>query len=424
VDTERLEEIFRAEHGRILATLIRLLGDFDAAEEALQEAVATALEQWPAEGTPGNPASWLISTARHKAIDGMRRRAFLTRKQDEIARHLEQTAPVSAAVTVPAADGLAADEGDGSMAEDRLRLVFTCCHPALAPEAQVALTLRTLGGLSTEEIAHAFLVPTPTMAQRLVRAKGKIRAAGIPYALPADDALAERLQAVMAVVYLVFNEGYSASFGTSLVRNDLCEQAIRLGRMLVELLPEHAEPRGLLALMLLHDARRATRLDGDGDLVMLEDQDRARWDKAQIEEGAALVEAALRAAGRSAGPYALQAAIAAVHAQARTAADTDWKEIAALYGVLAQVHPTPVVDLNRAVAIAMAGATERGLELVVAIERRGDLAGYHLLPTARAELLRRLGRRGEAAKAYRRALELVKNEAERRHLEKRLAEVA
>ena len=427
MDTVRLEEIFRAEHGRILATLIRLLGDFDAAEEALQEAVATALEQWPQQGTPGNPASWLISTARHKAIDGMRRRAFLTRKGDEIARHLEQTAPASAAVTAPAglsADGFAGDDSDGSLAEDRLRLVFTCCHPALAPEAQVALTLRTLGGLSTEEIAHAFLVPTPTMAQRLVRAKGKIRSAGIPYALPPDDALAERLQAVMAVVYLVFNEGYSASFGTSLVRNDLCEQAIRLGRMLAELLPGQSEPRGLLALMLLHDARRATRLDGCGDLVMLEDQDRTRWDQAQIEEGAALVEAALRAAGRGAGPYALQAAIAAVHAHAKTAAETDWKEIVALYGVLAEVHPTPVVELNRAVAIAMAGDVARGLSLVDAIEARGALAGYHLLPTARAELLRRLGQRGEAAKAYRRALELVKNEAERRHLEKRLAEVA
>ncbi|HKZ03861.1 MAG TPA: sigma-70 family RNA polymerase sigma factor, partial [Methylomirabilota bacterium] len=359
METERLEQIFRAEHGRILATLIRLLGDFDAAEEALQEAVATALEKWPDEGMPGNPASWLISTARHKAIDGMRRRAFLTRKQDEIARHMEQTAPASAAVTAPDADGSALasgvggpglEETDGSLAEDRLRLIFTCCHPALAPEAQVALTLRTLGGLSTEEIAHAFLVPTPTMAQRLVRAKGKIRAAGIPYALPADDALAERLQAVMAVVYLVFNEGYSASFGSSLVRNDLCEQAIRLGRMLVELLPEQPEPRGLLALMLLHDARRATRLDGCGDLVMLEDQDRAHWDRAQIEEGAALVEAALRSAGRGAGPYALQAAIAALHAEAPTAAATDWKEIAALYGVLAEVHPTPVVELNRAVA--------------------------------------------------------------------------
>jgi RNA polymerase sigma-70 factor, ECF subfamily len=431
MDTVRLEEIFRAEHGRILATLIRLLGDFDAAEEALQEAVATALEQWPQQGTPANPASWLISTARHKAIDGMRRRAFLTRKQDEIARHMEQTAPASAAITAPSGDaadgfggGFAGEESDGSLAEDRLRLIFTCCHPALAPEAQVALTLRTLGGLSTEEIAHAFLVPTPTMAQRLVRAKGKIRGAGIPYALPADEALAERLHAVMTVVYLIFNEGYSASSGSSLVRNDLCEQAIRLGRMLAELLPGQSEARGLLALMLLHDARRATRLDDGGDLVMLEDQDRARWDTAQIEEGAALVEGVLRAAGRSAGPYALQAAIAAVHAQAPSADATDWKEIAALYGVLAQVHPTPVVELNRAVAVAMAGDVARGLGMVDALEARGELAGYHLMATARAELLRRLGRRGEAAKAYRRALELVKNEAERRHLEKRLAEVA
>jgi RNA polymerase sigma-70 factor, ECF subfamily len=415
----RIEEVFRAEHGRILATLIRLLGDFDAAEEALQEAYATALEQWTAAGPPANPASWLISTARHKAIDQIRRRAFLTRKQGEIAQHLEQTAPASAALSAP----LLADDEEALVSEDRLRLIFTCCHPALAAEAQVALTLRTLGGLSTEEIAHAFLVPTPTMAQRLVRAKGKIRDARIPYEMPSTDALAERLQAVMAVVYLVFNEGYSASFGARLVRNELCEQAIRLGRMLVELLPANAEPRGLLALMLLHDARRATRLDGSGDLVMLEDQDRTRWDRAQIDEGAALVEAALRDGGRPPGAYALQAAIAAVHAQAPTAAVTDWHEIAALYGVLVQVLPSPVVELNRAVAVAMSGAMERGLALVAAIESRGELAGYHLLPSARAELLRRLGRHAEAAESYRRALGLVKNEAERRHLEKRLAEM-
>src|SRR5262245_54191109 len=305
----RVEETFRAEHGRILATLIRLLGDIDVAEEALQEAFATAIEQWPVAGTPTHPAAWLVSTARHKAIDRLRRRARLAQKQEAIARHLE----------------LLGAEEEAPVPEDRLRLIFTCCHPALATEAQVALTLRTLGGLSTEEIAHAFLVPTPTMAQRLVRAKAKIRDAGIPYQVPADDALAERLEAVMAVVYLVFNEGYSASFGTSLVRNDLCEQAIRLSRMLVELLPGQPEPRGLLALMLLHDARRATRLDGCGDLVMLEDQDRTRWDTAQIEEGAALVESALKAAGRGAGPYALQAAIAAVHAQSLTAEETDWK---------------------------------------------------------------------------------------------------
>jgi RNA polymerase sigma-70 factor (ECF subfamily) len=403
----RIEEIFRAEHGRILATLIRLLGDIDVAEEALQEAFAVGLEQWPGAGPPANPVPWLVSTARHKAIDRLRGRALLARKQEEIARHLE----------------LLAEEEEAPVPEDRLRLIFTCCHPALAPEAQVALTLRTLGGLSTEEIARAFLVPAPTMAQRLVRAKAKIRAARIPYQVPPTDALAERLEAVMVVVYLVFNEGYAASFGERLVRHELCEQAIRLGRMLVELLPAHAEPQGLLALMLLHDSRRETRLDGAGDIVLLEDQDRTRWDRAQIDEGSTLVEAALRAGGRSPGPYALQAAIAALHAQASTAAETDWRQIAALYGLLVRVHPTPVVELNRAVAVAMAAGVERGLALVDELDRRGELAGYHLLPVARAELLRRLGRRAEAAESYRRALALVGNEAERRHLGKRLREI-
>jgi len=402
-----IEEIFRTEHGRILATLIRVLGDFDVAEEALQEAFEAALEQWPAAGMPDNPVAWLIGTARHKAIDRLRRRARLAQKQDEIARHLE----------------LLAEEEEAPVPEDRLRLIFTCCHPALATEAQVALTLRTLGGLSTEEIARAFLVPASTMAQRIVRAKAKIRAARIPYQVPLDDALTERLEAVMVVVYLVFNEGYAASFGDRLVRHELCDQAIRLGRMLVELLPSRAESKGLLALMLLHDARRETRLDGAGDIVLLEDQDRARWDRAQIDEGAELVEFALRE-GRPPGPYALQAAIAAVHAQAPTAAATDWAQIAALYDVLARVHPTPVVELNRAVAVAMSAGFERGLALVDELDHGGELDSYHLLPVARAELLRRLGRHTEAAESYRRALELVSNDAERRYLERRLREVA
>jgi RNA polymerase sigma-70 factor (ECF subfamily) len=393
-----LDELYRREYGRILATLIRAVGDFDLAEDALQEAFEAALDQWPSKGPPLNPVAWLISTARHKAIDHLRRRALAERKQDEIAALVES-------------------EEETPVPLDSLRLIFTCCHPALAPEAQVALTLRTICGLSTEEIARAFLVPAPTLAQRLVRAKAKIKSARIPYEVPEDPHLAERLDTVMAVVYLVFNEGYSASFGPALVRGDLCAEAIGLGRLLAELLPAEREPKGLLALMLFHDSRRATRTGPDGAIVLLEDQDRSRWDGEKIAEGAALVERALR--GRPPGKYAVQAAIAGLHARSPSAQETDWPQIAALYGVLSSIEPSPVVELNRAVAIAMADGIERGLALLDTIH----LPGYHLLPAARADLLRRLDRRSEAAAAYREALDLVTNEAERRFLERRLAEV-
>lgn len=393
-----LGELHRREYGRILASLIRVVKDFDLAEDAVQEAFAAALVQWPAQGPPQNPVAWLIATARHKAIDQLRRHALAERKRDDIA-------------------ALVVQREDAPVPLDMLRLIFTCCHPALAPEAQVALTLRTICGLSTEEIARAFLVPTPTLAQRLVRAKAKIKGARIPYEVPGDDELAERLDAVMAVVYLVFNEGYSASFGSDLMRADLCVEAIRLSRLLIELLPAEREPKGLLALMLLHDARRATRTDDEGAIVLLEDQDRSRWDGAKIAEGAALVEQALR--GRPPGSYAVQAAIAALHAQAPSARETDWRQIAALYSVLLDLLPSPVVALNRAVAVAMADGIEHGLALLDTIH----LPDYHLLPAARADLLRRLGRHDEAAAAYRQALALVTNEAERRFLERRLAEV-
>ena len=393
-----LGELHRREYGRILASVIRSVGDFALAEDALQEAFEAAMAQWPSAGTPKEPVSWLLSTARHKAVDQLRRRSLAEAKAAELSvlvdEQQEDPAPL-----------------------DSLRLLFTCCHPALAPEARVALTLRTLGGLETEEIARAFLVPVPTLAQRLVRAKAKIKAAGIPYEVPGDVMLPERLESVLAVLYLVFNEGYSASFGEAVVRADLCAEAIRLTRMLVELMPDAREPKGLLALMLLHHARRATRVDADGAIVVLEDQDRSKWDRAAIHEGASWVEPALR--GGPPGPYAVQAAIAALHAQAPTAGETDWPQIAALYGVLAALHPSPVVELNRAVAVAMADGLERGLALLEQVH----LPGYHLLPAARAELLRRLERWDEAAVAYREALAAVANEAERCFLARRLAEV-
>jgi RNA polymerase sigma-70 factor (ECF subfamily) len=403
-----LGTLYREERPRALATLIRLLGDFDLAEDALQEAFAAALEQWPAGGVPRNPRAWLVSTARHKAIDRLRREKSLAAKQAEIAYLSEAAVP---------APGLA----DEPFTDDLMRLIFTCCHPALALEAQVALTLKTLCGLSVDEIARAFLVPPATMAQRLVRAKAKIRGARIPYEVPGSDRLAERLDGVLRVVYLVFNEGYAATAGDALVRRDLCREAIRLGRLLGALFPDASETAGLLALMLLHDSRRAARLDERGDLVTLEDQDRSRWDRGQIAEGQALAEAALRRGG--AGFYALQAAIAALHAQAARAGETDWPQIAAVYALLLRLHPSPVVALNHAAAVAMGERLDRGLRLIEQLEAGGELQSYHLLPAAKADILRRLGRRAEAAAAYERALELVTHDAERRYLQRRLKEV-
>ena len=404
-----IDRIYRSESRRILATLIRLLGDFDVAEEALQDAFGIALEQWARDGVPVNPRTWLVSTGRNRAIDRMRRDARFVSRVDELG-----------------ADSLAIDatdlpENESGVEDDRLRLIFTCCHPALAPEAQVALTLRTICGLTTEEIARSFLVPLSTMAQRLVRATGKIRDAGIPYRIPPANELAERIDAALAVVYLVFTEGYAATSGDELIRRELCSEAIRLGRLLVELMPAASETSGLLALMLLHDARRDTRSTPAGELVLLDEQDRSRWDRAQIDEGVQLVDASLRSA--RVGPYAIQAAIAALHAKAPTAADTDWRQIAALYALLVERAPSAVVELNHAVAVAMVDGPESGLLLLDAIEARGELRDYHLLAAARADLLRRLGEVAAAVGAYEKALELATLEPERRFLERRIREL-
>ncbi|HEY4708635.1 MAG TPA: RNA polymerase sigma factor [Candidatus Acidoferrales bacterium] len=403
------EKLHREESGRVLSTLIRLLGDFDLAEEMLQEAYAVALQKWPAEGAPANPRAWLISTARHKAIDRLRRDHRFEMKRDEIARNADSTARP------------ADDFGDAMFPDDRLRLIFTCSHPALATDAQVALTLHTICGLTTDEISRSFLVSVATMSQRLVRAKRKIRDANIPYCIPALEDLPDRLDAAMLVVYLIFNEGYLASTGDALVRRELCAEAIRLGRVLCELMPREAEPRALLGLMLLHDSRCDARTSADGDLIVLDEQDRTLWHAEQIREGTALTESALR--GGSKGPYALQASIAALHANAQTARDTDWPQIAALYAALLAVNPSPVIEVNWAVAVAMARTPDQGLALLDKLESREKLSEFHLLPAARADLLRRLGKSAEAAEAYRRALALATNDVERRFLRRRLAQL-
>ena len=406
---ELLDSLYRVDSGRILATLIRLLGDFDLAEEAMHEAFATALSVWPTSGVPGNPRPWLISTARFKAIDTLRRRARFDASQDELVRYLETQSSSTES----------SDEED-SLEDDRLRLIFTCCHPSLAPEAHVALTLREVCGLTTEEIAKAFLTTPRTLAQRIVRAKAKIRDTRIPYEVPTPQELPERLGAVLHVIYLVFNEGYSAATGAEVTRAELTGEAIRLGRLLTELQPE-PEVAGLLSLMLLHESRRAARTSAAGELILLENQDRSLWNREQIAEGVALVEGALKS--HRFGSYTLQAAIAAIHAEAESTAMTDWRQIVALYNRLVQIQPSPVVELNRAVAIAMRDGPKIGLGLIDAVLAHGELANYHLAHSARADMCRRLGRTAEARSSYEKALALTQQEPERKFLEERIRQL-
>jgi RNA polymerase sigma-70 factor, ECF subfamily len=412
---ELLDSLYRVDSGRILATLIRLLGDFDLAEEAMHEAFAAALSLWPSSGVPGNPRPWLISTARFKAIDALRRRARFDASQDELVRHLEGQS--SSAESNKNAEG---SPGDEFLEDDRLRLIFTCCHPALAPEARVALTLREVCGLTTEEIAKAFLTTPRTLAQRIVRAKAKIRETPIPYEVPTPEELPERLGAVLQVIYLVFNEGYSAATGAEVTRSELTGEAIRLSRLLMELRPE-PEVIGLLSLMLLQESRRDARTSPTGELILLENQDRALWNKEQIAEGVALLEKALKS--RRFGSYTLQAAIAAIHAEAESVAATDWRQIVALYDQLVRIQPSPVVQLNRAVAIAMRDGPEAGLTQIDAVLEHGELANYYLVHSARADMYRRLGRTAEARASYEKALALTQQEPERQFLQERIRQL-
>lgn len=412
---QTIEQVFREESGKITAVLIRLSGSFDWSEEAVQDAFASALATWPKSGMPQNPAAWLMTAARNRLLDFARREQTRTDKEDALTYWIESTAS-----DFGRPDAIVAAEDDMGYPDDRLRLIFTCCHPSLSQDAQIALTLRTLGGLTTPEIARAFLVPEPTMAQRLVRAKRKIEGAKIPYEVPPAERIPERLAAVMTVLYLIFNEGYATMTGAALVRRELCGEAIRLARILVQLLPNEPEVTGLLALLLLQDSRRETRVDAAGNLVTLEEQDRSRWDRAEIEEGTGLVEQCLRQ--QRVGPYQLQASIAAVHANAPTASQTDWHEIAMLYRELAALSPSPVVTLNEAVAIAMSHGLERGLAIIDGLS--DDLSNYYLFHAARADLLRRLARKTDAAQAYGKALELATNEVERNYLARRLSEVS